>query len=208
MKKAIIMVDIQNDFLPGGALAVPDGDAILPYIVDLLQTGQHYDLIVISQDWHPPGHGSFASSHSGKDPFQLGELSGLPQMLWPDHCVIGTKGARLATELVEILDRLQTAGRPVLFVRKGEDPDLDSYSAFFDNAHRRDTGLYGILKEQGIKAVDVVGLALDYCVKATALDAASLGLQTRVLLKGTRAVDPSAEDQVAADLAEAGVVCT
>jgi nicotinamidase/pyrazinamidase len=207
MKRALIVVDFQNDFLPGGALAVPEGDAILPFVTDLIRMGHHYDLIVVTQDWHPEGHGSFASSHPGADPFQQGELSGLPQMLWPDHCVEGTNGARLFVEFEEVLGQIEAAGRPVIIVQKGQELDVDSYSAFFDNARRRDTGLQSTLKEHGITDVDVVGLAFDYCVKATALDAASLGYRTRVLLQGTRSVEPSSEVQVLSELEKAGVVC-
>ena len=206
MKRALIVVDIQNDFLPGGALAVPDGDDILPFVVDLLQNGHTYELIVVTQDWHPKGHGSFASSHDGIDPFQLGELNGIPQMLWPDHCVAGTKGARLAAHIEDVLAEIKAAGRQVHTVRKGQDRNVDSYSAFFDNARRHDTGLRGILDEHGIREVDVVGLALDYCVKYTALDAASLGYTTRVLLQGSRAVDPSSLEQVVAELTGAGII--
>lgn len=207
MKRALVVADIQNDFLPGGALAVPEGDAILPFVTDLIRTEYHYELIVVTQDWHPKGHGSFASSHTGADPFQLGELSGLPQMLWPDHCVEGTKGARLFVEFEEVLGQIEAAGRPVIIVQKGQELDVDSYSAFFDNARRRDTGLQSTLKEHGITDVDVVGLAFDYCVKATALDAASLGYRTCVLLQGTRSVEPSSEAQVLSELEKAGVVC-
>jgi nicotinamidase/pyrazinamidase len=207
MKRALIVVDIQNDFLPGGALAVPDGDAILPFVVQLLRSGLDYDLVVVTQDWHPEGHGSFASSHRGIDPFQLGELSGLPQMFWPDHCVEGTKGAQLSVEIEEILGRVKDAGRWVITVQKGQDRDVDSYSAFFDNARLHATGLQGALKERGISDVDVVGLAFDYCVKATAIDSASLGFKTGVLLEGTRAVDPTAVAGVVSELSEAGVVC-
>ena len=142
MKRALIVVDIQNDFLPGGALAVPEGDAILPFVTDLMRTGHHYNLIVVTQDWHPKGHGSFASSHPGRDPFQMGELSGLTQMLWPDHCVVGTNGARLFVEFEEVLGQIEAAGHPVIIVQKGQELDVDSYSAFFDNARRRETGLH------------------------------------------------------------------
>jgi nicotinamidase/pyrazinamidase len=207
MKKALILVDIQNDFLPGGALAVPKGDKILQFVIDLLETGHHYDLIAVSQDWHPEDHGSFASFHADGEPFQLGELAGLPQMLWPEHCVEGTTGARLANEVEQVLAKLEAAGRLIHFVKKGQDQEVDSYSAFFDNARRRDTGLQSTLIKHGITEVDIVGLALDYCVKATALDAASLGFTTRVLLQGSRAVDPSAEAKVLAELSAAGVVC-
>lgn len=207
MKRALIVVDIQNDFLPGGALAVPDGDAILPFVVQLLRSGPNYDLIVVTQDWHPAGHGSFASSHSGIAPYQLGELFGLPQMFWPDHCVEGTEGARLSVEVEQVLEQIKEAGRLVVTVQKGQNRDVDSYSAFFDNARRHDTGLQGVLKEHGITDVDVVGLAFDYCVKATAIDATSLGFTTRVLQEGTRPVDSTATAGVISELSDAGVAC-
>ena len=207
MKRALIVVDIQNDFLPGGALAVPDGDAILPFVIDLMRTGLDYDLIVATQDWHPKGHGSFASSHAGTEPFQLGELFGIAQLFWPDHCVQETRGARLSVDIEAVLAEIADKGRQMIIINKGQDRDVDSYSAFFDNARRRDTGLQSILVERGITEVDVVGLAFDYCVKATALDAASLGFQTRVLLQGTRSVEPSSEAQVLSELSESGVAC-
>lgn len=207
MKRALILVDIQHDFLPGGPLAVPDGDAILPFVVNLVRSGHGYDLLVVTQDWHPSGHGSFASANAGAEPFTLGELGGLPQMLWPDHCVEGTRGANLAEEIEELLTKEAAAGRPIHRVKKGMDRNVDSYSAFFDNARRHDTGLQSVLLEQGIGEVDIVGLALDYCVKYTALDAASLSFQTRVLLQGSRPVDPAAQAQVVAELADAGVAC-
>jgi len=207
MKRALIVVDIQNDFLPGGPLAVPEGDAVLPFVIDLMRTGLDYDLIVATQDWHPKGHGSFASSHAGTEPFQLGELSGITQMFWPDHCVQETRGARLSADIEAVLAEIADKGRLMIIVKKGQDRDIDSYSAFFDNARQRDTGLQSILGEHGITEVDVVGLAFDYCVKATALDAASLGFQTRVLLQGTRSVEPSSEAQALSELSESGVVC-
>ncbi len=195
------------DFLPGGALAVPEGDAILPFVTDLVRDERHYDLLVFTQDWHPRGHGSFASCHPGAEPFQLGELDGVPQMLWPDHCIEGTSGARLAERIEEVISEVTKAGRRVHIIKKGMDHNVDSYSGFFDNANRHDTGLRSILDEHGIKGVDVVGLALDYCVKYTALDAASLGFTTRVLLQGTRAVNPDSLVDVLAELLDAGVVC-
>jgi len=206
MQRALIVVDMQNDFLPGGALAVPDGDAVIPHIVSLLRTEGRYDLLVFSQDWHPQGHGSFASVHAGSSPFQPGELDGLPQMLWPDHCIEATEGARLVPEIEKLLPELKKKGRKIHIVKKGLDRTVDSYSAFFDNARRHDTGLAATLKSKGIKEVDVVGLALDYCVKYTALDAASLGFSTRVLLQASRAVDPSSLEQVLTEFTGAGVV--
>ncbi len=207
MKQALLVVDIQNDFLPGGALAVPKGDAILPFVIDLMQNEQHYNLIVLTQDWHPKEHGSFASSHPGKAPFQFGELSGLPQMLWPDHCVEGTNGARIAAEIEEVSREIVARGRHIINIKKGQDPDIDSYSAFYDNARLHETGLQNILRELSITDLDIVGLTLDYCVRTTALDAVFLGFKTRVFLKGTRAVDPSAEPQVISELSAAGVDC-
>jgi nicotinamidase/pyrazinamidase len=209
MKRALIVVDIQNDFLPGGALAVPEGDTILPFVVDLMRNGTQYDLLVVTQDWHPKDHGSFASTHNGGIPFQTGELSGLPQMLWPDHCVEGTSGANLAGDIEEVLSEITSSDRQVKVrkIKKGQDRNVDSYSAFFDNARRHDTGLRTILDEHGIIEVDVVGLALDYCVKYTALDAASLGFRTRVLLLGSRAVDPASLPEVCDELSNAGVIC-
>ena len=207
MKRTLIVVDIQNDFLPGGALAVPEGDAIVPFVAALMRKESDYDLIVVTQDWHPNEHGSFASAHVGASPFQMGELSGLPQMYWPDHCVQGTDGASLSTEIENALSEVTAAGRTTLVVKKGQDPEIDSYSAFYDNARGHDTGLKNALKSLGIGEVDVVGLAFDYCVKATALDAVSEGFRTRVLLLGTRAVDPTSEAQTVSELTNAGVSC-
>lgn len=207
MRRALIVVDVQNDFLPGGALAVPEGDAILPFVTECMRAGDQYDLLVITQDYHPVGHGSFASSHDGAAPFEVGELSGIPQMLWPDHCVEGTNGARFAQKVEEVLSDLVTSGRQIHIVKKGQDVQVDSYSGFFDNARRHSTGLGSILEEHKISEVDIVGLALDYCVKATALDAVSLGFTTRVLLQGTKAVDPSSDAAVITELRAAGVLC-
>lgn len=204
MKRALIVVDLQNDFLPGGALAVGDGDAVIPFIVGLIEEGE-YPLLVVSQDYHPKGHGSFASVHPGASPFQMGELAGLPQMLWPDHCVEGTAGAELEPRFEAVVKEVGEKGQQLVLIKKGLDPAIDSYSAFFDNGRGHDTGLHACLKEHGVEGLDVVGLALDYCVKATALDGASLGFDTRVLLQGTRAVDPSSEPKVLAELSQAKV---
>ncbi len=206
MSRALIVVDIQNDFLNGGALAVPEGDSIVPFVADLMQTDR-YDLTVVSQDWHPQDHGSFASAHAGASPFCMGELAGRPQMFWPDHCVQSTPGARLSVEIEAVLSELVAAKRQTLIVKKGRDRKVDSYSAFFDNARQYDTGLNAALVLYQIREVDVVGLAFDYCVKATALDAASLGFQTRVLLEGTRAVDPTSDSGTISELSDSGVVC-
>jgi len=156
--RALILVDIQNDFLPGGSLAVPDGDAVVP-VANAVKG--RFDLVVATQDWHPAEHGSFASSHPGTKPGETGELVGLPQVFWPDHCVQGSDGARLHRDLDL---------HAVTIFRKGTDPEIDSYSAFFDNAHRKATGLGDYLNSQGVTDVFILGLATDYCVKFTALD--------------------------------------
>jgi nicotinamidase/pyrazinamidase len=207
MSKALIIVDIQNDFLPGGALAVADGDAILSFVVRLMRDEHRYELVVATQDWHPPGHGSFSSSHPGRQPFEMGELDGLTQMLWPDHCVAGSDGARLAEKIRQTLVDITVQGQRSLIIQKGQDSRVDSYSAFFDNARRHDTGLHRALQAYDITEVEVVGLAFDYCVKFTALDSASLGYQTSVLLEGTRAVDPASVGQVTAELEAGSVIC-
>lgn len=207
MKRALIVVDVQNDFLPGGALAVPNGDTILPVVTSLIETCDEYSLVVVTQDFHPKDHGSFASVHEGAEPFEEGELAGLPQMFWPDHCVQGTSGVRLSAAIEKAIRRATDSGLQILSFKKGQDRDVDSYSAFFDNARRHDTGLHRELSEHGIEEVDVVGLAFDYCVRATALDAASLNYKTRILMQGTRPVDPSSEERVKAELSRAGVLC-
>ena len=159
----LILVDIQNDFLPGGALAVPDGDAVIP-VANKLQGA--FPLVVATQDWHPANHGSFAASHPGKKVFEQIDLNGLPQTLWPVHCVQGTRGAELATGLNR--DRITN------IFQMGTDAGIDSYSGLFDNGHRRSTGLGEWLKAQAVTEVFVCGLATDYCVKFTALDAARM----------------------------------
>lgn len=174
---ALIVVDVQNDFCPGGALPVPDGDQVVAVINQL---GARFALVVASQDWHPQNHVSFASNHPGRKVFDVIEVYGQPQVLWPDHCVAGTAGA-------DFHPGLDT--RPFrMVVRKGTDPAVDSYSAFRDNRKDRPTGLAGFLRELGVTAVSVVGLATDYCVAATALDAVELGFAARVLLPACRAV--------------------
>ena len=176
--KALILVDLQNDFLPGGALAVPHGDAVIP-LANTLQ--EKFALVVATQDWHPRNHGSFAANHPGRKPFEQIDLNGLPQTLWPVHCVQNTPGAELAATL-----RRERIAR---IFPKGTDPGIDSYSGFFDNGQRRATGLGDWLREQGVKQVDVCGLATDYCVKFTALDAARLGFKTRVIEDACRGVN-------------------
>jgi len=176
--RTLILVDIQNDFLPGGALAVPRGNEVVP-VANRLQPG--FKLVVATQDWHPAGHGSFASTHAGRKPGELAELAGLPQVLWPDHCVQGSAGAAFAPGLE--MNRVET------IFRKGTDPRIDSYSGFFDNGHRKSTGLGDYLKGRGATAVYVLGLATDYCVKFTALDARRLGFRTVLIEDGSRGVE-------------------
>ena len=194
---ALILVDIQNDFLPGGALAVPDGDAVVPVANAL--AGEGFDVVAATQDWHPAGHGSFASQHPGRKVGDVVELHGLQQVLWPDHCVEGTAGARFASGLAaKRIDRV---------VRKGTDPGIDSYSTFFDNAHRKATGLADYLRERGVGAVFLAGLATDYCVRFSALDAVELGFRAHVVLDGCRGVELAAGDveRAVGEMAAAGV---
>ena len=176
--KVLIVVDVQNDFCPGGALAVRHGDHVVPVINDLQP---RFDLVVATQDWHPAKHKSFASNHEGRRVGEFIELEGLPQVLWPDHCVQNTPGA-------ELVDALSTEGINRVF-QKGTDPEVDSYSGFFDNGHRHSTGLGDYLREQGVTDVYVVGLATDYCVKFTALDAQYLGFKTFVIENACRGVE-------------------
>jgi len=177
--KALIIVDIQNDFIPGGALAVPDGDKIITRINEIQKK---FDIVVATQDWHPANHKSFASQHEGKTPFDIVDLNGIQQTLWPDHCIQGTRGAELHKDL-------NTNKIDAIF-RKGTNPEIDSYSAFYDNNHKKITGLNGYLKDRNVTAVFICGLAADYCVYYTALDALSLGYDTTILDESTKAIDP------------------
>ena len=194
--KALILVDIQNDFLPGGALAVPDGDAIIPN-VNRLQDA--FPLVVATQDWHPRNHGSFAANHPGKSVFEQIDLNGLPQTLWPVHCVQRTKGAELAPNLRR--DRIARV------FQKGTDPRIDSYSGLFDNEHKKSTGLGEWLKEKGVNEVFVCGLATDYCVKFTALDAIPFGFATSLIADASRGVNLRSDDVQSAieEMKRAGV---
>src|SRR5690349_4234406 len=169
--RALILVDIQNDFLPGGALAVPRGDEVIP-VANRVQRA--FDLVVATQDWHPANHGSFAASHPGRKPGELAKLGGLPQVMWPVHCVQGSPGAAFATAL--------DTSRVARVFPKGTDVGIDSYSGFFDNGHKKATGLGDFLRTRGVTEVYVLGLATDYCVKATALDARQLGFTTHLIL--------------------------
>ena len=176
--KALIVIDIQNDFCPGGALAVANGDAIIPRVNALMD---EFSAVVLTQDWHPKGHSSFASSHSGKVPFESVTMAYGEQTLWPDHCVQGSDGAAFHPEL-----RTDPAD---LVIRKGFRPAIDSYSAFFENDRTTPTGLDGYLRSRGISSVTFVGLATDYCVAYSALDAARLGYRATVLLGACRGID-------------------
>lgn len=176
--KALIIVDIQYDFLPGGALAVPQGDEV---IAPINRIQADYDLIVATQDWHPAGHKSFASAHAGKVPFDIIDLDGLPQTLWPDHCVQGTRGAALS-------DQLEMRRIEAIF-RKGMNLNIDSYSGLFDNGRRKNTGLAGYLRDRGVEAVTVAGLAADFCVFFTAMDALTEGFHVNIFSEGSRAID-------------------
>lgn len=193
---ALIIVDVQYDFLPGGALAVHQGDEIIP-VINMLQT--EFDLILATQDWHPADHKSFAANHEGKNVGDFIQLEGLEQILWPVHCVQDSEGAKFHKDL----DQSRWAG----IFQKGKNPKVDSYSGFFDNARRGDTGLGDFLKSKGIEKVYVCGLAQDYCVKFTALDAISLGFDTFLIADATRPVNlnPSDGDQALVDLKSAGV---
>jgi nicotinamidase/pyrazinamidase len=171
----LVLVDILNDFLPGGALPVPKGDAIID-VVNRLQ--EYFELVVATQDWHPPNHKSFASNHPGKRPFDVIELFGLKQTLWPDHCVQGSDGAKFAPGLH--MNKVEA------IFRKGTDPEIDSYSGFYDNAHRKSTGLASYLRGKDIDQVYVTGLAGDICVYATAMDSLDEGFQTYIIKDATR----------------------
>lgn len=174
----LLVVDVQNDFCPGGALEVPDGDAVVPVINGLVDRFAH---VALTQDWHPPGHQSFASSHAGRQPFEIIGVAYGPQTLWPDHCVQGTPGAafheKLATDRAEMI------------VRKGFRPEIDSYSAFYENDRKTATGLAGSLRERGFRRVFAAGLATDFCVKFTLVDAAAEGFEAFLIEDGSRAID-------------------
>jgi nicotinamidase/pyrazinamidase len=174
----LIVVDVQNSFLPGGSLAVPRGNQVVPVINDL---AKHFANVVLTQDWHPAGHRSFASSHPGKKPFDKITLDYGEQILWPDHCVQGTNGARLCPDL--------EVTHAQLVLRKGYHPNVDSYSAFIEADGKTTTGLGGYLRERGIDSVYVCGLATDFCVAWTALDARNLGFAAVVIDDACRAID-------------------
>jgi nicotinamidase/pyrazinamidase len=192
---ALIVIDVQNDFCPGGALAVERGDEIVQPINALMA---EFDAVVLTQDWHPAGHSSFASTHEGKAPFDMVEMPYGPQVLWPDHCIQGSPGANFHTELE--VDRAE------LIIRKGFRAAIDSYSAFFENDHTTPTGLEGYLRTRGIDRLTMVGLATDFCVNFSAVDAAKLGFDVTVRQDLCRGIDLDGSLQAALDgMKEAGV---
>lgn len=191
--KALLLIDIQNDFIPGGALAVPEGDLILP-VANQLQP--YFDLVIATQDWHPPDHKSFASNHAGKIAFEKIDLDGLDQVLWPDHCVQGTLGANFSEKLN--LNKVEAV------FRKGTNPEIDSYSGFFDNGHRKTTAVADYLRGKQISQVYILGLAGDYCVYYTAKDALELEFQTYLIEDGIRAINPADYEKAKTDILNRG----
>lgn len=179
--KALLIIDVQNDFLPGGALEVPHGDEVIEVINRLMGK---YEVVVATQDWHPHNHKSFASKHKDRKAYDIIDLNGYEQILWPNHCVQGTSGAQLSSALQE--------GAIHAIFRKGMDVNVDSYSGFFDNHRLRSTGLHGYLQDKGVDEVHICGLAADFCVYFTAVDALGLGYKTAILSKATKAIDKDA----------------
>lgn len=195
MSRALVIIDVQNDFCPGGALAVPGGDEIVPGINALMPD---FDTIVLTQDWHPAGHSSFASSHDGKNPYEVIDMPYGPQVLWPDHCVQGTQGSYFHGDL--------NTAPAQLNIRKGFRLGIDSYSAFFENDHETPTGLDGYLRTRGATDLTMVGLATDFCVNFSAVDAAKLGFKVTVLMDLCRAIDLDGSlDAAKAGMSGAGV---
>ena len=191
--EALIIVDIQNDFLPGGALEVPDGDHIIPVVNEMQEK---FTLVVATQDWHPSRHGSFASAHKGKKPFDKTTLGGLEQILWPDHCIQGTKGAAFAKNL--------SMNAVEAIFRKGLDPLIDSYSGFFDNGKKKTTGLADYLRGKGVQQVYICGLAADVCVAFTTLDAIGEGFETFLIEDATRPIDQKGFENMKAEIQRKG----
>lgn len=193
--EALIVIDVQNDFCPGGALAVANGDAIIPLINEMLP---EFSVKVFTQDWHPAGHSSFASSHDGKDPYQTAKMPYGTQVLWPDHCIQGSIGAKLHDHLHR--------DRADMIIRKGFRAEIDSYSAFFENDRTTPTGLEGYLRTRGVERLTLVGLATDFCVAYSAIDGARLGFDVTVWEQACRAIDLDGSlDAARADMRAAGV---
>lgn len=198
MTQALIVIDVQNDFCPGGALAVPEGDLIVPAINPLMPDA---DAVVLTQDWHPGDHSSFASQHPGTDPYSVTQMPYGPQVLWPDHCVQGSEGAAFHADL--------EVDRADMIIRKGFRRGIDSYSAFFENDHITPTGLEGYLRTRDISDLVLVGLATDFCVHFSAVDAARLGFSVQVRLDLCRAIDLEGSlDRALAGMKSAGVQLT
>lgn len=192
---ALVVIDVQPDFLPGGALAVPEGDAVIPVIERMIDA---FPRVYLTQDWHPAGHASFASSHPGRAPFDVIEMPYGPQVLWPDHCVQKTPGAAIALS-AESVEKARAT------IRKGANPLIDSYSAFLENDGVTDTGLAEILRLDGVQRVVLVGLATDYCVAFSALDARKMGFDVAVYLPGCRGIDPAGVIAQIAAMRAAGI---
>ncbi len=193
--KALVIIDPQNDFCPGGALAVADGDSIMQPINEMMAA---FDLVILTQDWHPEGHSSFASSHDGAAPFSLTDMPYGPQVLWPDHCIQGSDGAAFHPALDTM--------RADVVIRKGSNPAVDSYSAFFENDKATATGLAGLLRDRGCEHLTMVGLATDYCVAWSALDGTANGFRVEVRLPACRAIDLDGSlDRSLAEMRAAGV---
>ena len=193
--KALVVIDPQNDFCPGGALAVAEGDSIMQPINEMMGA---FDLVILTQDWHPQGHSSFASSHGGAAPFSLTDMPYGPQVLWPDHCIQGSDGAAFHPALDTV--------RADAVIRKGSNPAVDSYSAFFENDKATATGLAGLLRDRGCEDLTMVGLATDYCVAWSALDGVANGFRVEVRLPACRAIDLDGSlDRSLADMRAAGI---
>lgn len=192
--KALILVDIQNDFMPGGPLAISDGETIVPVINQLINK---FELVVATQDWHPSNHASFAGNHEGKKPFDIIELSGMRQVLWPDHCVQGTKGA-------EFHPKLETLKMAAIF-RKGMNPEIDSYSGFYDNGHLQSSGLAGYLRDKGASKLYFTGLAADICVYFTIKDALAEGFKAVLIEDATCPLNVEEFVKIRKELQEKGV---
>ena len=192
--KALVIADVQNDFMPGGSLAVPHGDMIVP-LINRLQ--KYFDLVVATQDWHPQDHKSFASNHKNKKAFEKIEIHGIKDTLWPDHCVQGTKGAEFHPDL-------ETNKIAAIF-RKGMDPEIDSYSGFYDNGHQKSTGLSGYLKEKGMTEIYFCGLAADICVYYTIKDSLKEGFSAILIEDATRPLNNDAFKSIKSELTKLGV---
>lgn len=191
--KTLILIDVQNDFMPGGSLAVPQGNEIVPVINAILP---EFNLVIATQDWHPATHKSFASNHEGREVFETIDLNGLEQKLWPDHCVQNTPGAEFHPDL--------NSGPIEAIFRKGMDPEIDSYSGFYDNGHRKTTGLAGYLKEKGAKELYFCGLAADICVYFTLVDALKDGFKATLIEDASKALDAEGFENLKNTIREKG----